>query len=140
MGASQRLIVMPPREEWAARLRKYLGWASSTRADLFADDETRRPISFHDLRHTGITWRAIRGDDPLKIQRGAGHSDFKMTGRYVNEAQTFEGRTFGVPFGEVPIEALSNFGSNSGIPAVDNSNRSLFSQGSERPQRESNPR
>jgi integrase len=44
-----------------------------TRADLFADDATRRDLSFHDLRHSGITWRAVRGDEPLKVQRAAGH-------------------------------------------------------------------
>lgn len=139
-GGEGRVVVMPPREEWAARLRKYLGWANCMRADLLADDATRRPISFHDLRHTGITWRAIRGDDPLKIQRGAGHTDFKMTGRYVNEAQTFEGRTFGVPFPEVPIEALSHFPntvSTSGLSGGDNSIRSRFHDESQRPQRES---
>ena len=59
---------------------------------------------------------------------------------YVNEAETFEGRTFGEPFPPVPIEALSNFGSNSVIPAVENSRNACFPAAQERPQRESNPR
>jgi len=36
------------------------------RADIFASDETRRQIDFRDLRYTGLTWRAIRGDDSLR--------------------------------------------------------------------------
>lgn len=46
------LTLMPPRESLAERLCKYLGWAGITRADLFAKDETRRALHFHDLRHT----------------------------------------------------------------------------------------
>ena len=113
------VTAMPPREEWAERLRKYLGWAGVTRADLFADDATRRQISFHDLRHTGITWRAVRGDEPLKVMRAAGHDDLRTTQRYINEAQTFEGSSFGEPFPPVPLSLLSPFGnsgSNTGSP------------------------
>ena len=36
-------------------------------------------LHFHDLRGTGLTWMAIRGDDPLKIQQRAGHTSFEMT-------------------------------------------------------------
>jgi hypothetical protein len=96
-------------EEWAERLRKYLGWADVTRSDLFADDDTRRQLSFHDLRHSGITWRAVRGDEPLKVQRAAGHDDFRTTQRYINEAQTFEGSAFGEPFPAIDLELLTPF-------------------------------
>ncbi|MGA2448107.1 MAG: site-specific integrase [Polyangiaceae bacterium] len=139
-GGEGRVVVMPPREEWADRLRKYLEWSGVKRADLFADDDTRRPISFHDLRHTGITWRAIRGDDLLKIQRAAGHDDSKTTQRYINEAETFEGQSFGEPFPTVPLSLLSIFGSNSGFVAVGNSRTQGFSRANERPQRDLNPR
>ena len=139
-GEGRVIAAMPPREEWAERLRKYLGWAGVTRADLFADDATRRQLSFHDLRHTGITWRAVRGDDPLKVMRAAGHDDLRTTQRYINEAQTFEGSSFGTPFPAVPLERLSIYGSNSGFVAVDNSIRSQILEQTERPQRESNPR
>ena len=64
-----QLVRMPPVRELSDQLRRYLGWAGVTRAELFADDETRAPLTFHDLRATGITWRAVRGDDALKIQR-----------------------------------------------------------------------
>jgi integrase len=73
-GEGRVITAMAPLCDWAKRLRKYLGWAGVTRAEVFASDDTRRQIDFHDLRHTGITWRAIRGDDAKKIQRAAGHS------------------------------------------------------------------
>jgi hypothetical protein len=133
-------------EEWAERLRKYLGWADVTRSDLFADDDTRRQLSFHDLRHSGITWRAVRGDEPLKVQRAAGHDDFRTTQRYINEAQTFEGSAFGEPFPAIDLELLTPFPGGSpntvstfGFLAVENSRDSHFHEGSGRPQRESNP-
>lgn len=147
-GGEGRVVgAMPPREELARRLRKYLGWAGVTRVDLFADDETRRPLTWHDLRHAGITWRSVRGDDPLKIQRSAGHDDLRTTQRYINEAQTFEGSAFGDPFPVVDLELLTPFpggaantGSNSVFPAVENSRRSQKQGVDERPQRDSNPR
>lgn len=46
-------------------------------AQPLADDQTRRPIVWHGLRHSGITWRAVRGDEHLKIQRAAGHTDLQ---------------------------------------------------------------
>jgi integrase len=120
-GEGRVITAMPPREEWAERLRKYLKWAGVERADLFADDETRRQLSFHDLRHTGITWRAVRGDEPLKIMRAAGHDDLRTTQRYINEAQTFDPEGFGIPFPSVPLERFSDlggFGSSFGVSAA----------------------
>jgi integrase len=117
-GEGRVVGAMPPREDWAKRLRKYLGWAGVTRADLFADDATRRKLSFHDLRHTGITWRAVRGDEPLKVQRAAGHDDLRTTQHYINEAQTFEGEAFGEPFPAIALSTLSSFGSGFGVSAV----------------------
>ena len=70
-----------------ARLRQYLEWAGVTRAELFASDQTRKQITFHDLRATGITWMAIRGDEPLKIMRRAGHEDIATTMGYIREAE-----------------------------------------------------
>jgi integrase len=43
------------------KLRTYLKRAGIERADLFASDSTRKAITFHDLRATGITWCAVRG-------------------------------------------------------------------------------
>ena len=49
------------------------------------------------------------------MQRAAGHEDLRTTQRYINEAQTFEGASFGEPFPAVPLALLSNFGSNNGL-------------------------
>ena len=88
-------------------LRRHLRLAGVTRAELFTDDETRIPLTFHDLRATGITWRAVRGDDPLKIQRDAGHRDLATTQRYIREASVY-GDGFGAVFPELPASLLTD--------------------------------
>ncbi|MBK6517287.1 MAG: site-specific integrase [Polyangiaceae bacterium] len=44
---------------------------------------TSAALTWHDLRATWITWRAIRGDAPIEIMVGAGHDDFATTQRYI---------------------------------------------------------
>ncbi|HET7541635.1 MAG TPA: site-specific integrase [Polyangiaceae bacterium] len=56
-------------------------------AALFRNDATSKRLRFHDLRGTGLTWMAIRGDDPLKIQQRAGHTTFDMTQKYIRTAE-----------------------------------------------------
>lgn len=145
-GEGRVFFAMPPRESVAERLRKYLDWAGVKRADLFADDETRRPLSFHDLRHTGITWRAMRGDEPLKIMRAAGHDDLRTTQRYINEAQTFDLEGFGEVFPAFPLQEFSPFVVKDRLSALSASNAVHSAKFDEnlagfrgRPQRESNP-
>jgi integrase len=144
-GGEGRVVTsMPPAEEMAKRLRKYLGWAleeakMQVRAELFADDATRRQLSWHDLRHSGITWRAVRGDEHLKIQRAAGHDDLRTTQRYINEAQTFEGASFGEPFPPVPLALFSIFGSNTVSDAQYSAAGAVFPEQDLRPQGDSNP-
>jgi integrase len=99
-------VVTAPSWHLAPLLRADLRHAGCERADLEADDETRRPIDFHDLRHTYGTWRAIRGDELTKISRAMGHSTTAMTERYVNEAEAFDlGGT--AVFGPLPSALLS---------------------------------
>jgi len=90
--------------DMAEILRADLKEAGVTRADIEADDATRRPLDFHDLRHTYGTWRAIRGDDLTKISRAMGHSTTAMTEKYVNEAEAFDmiGEVFPVLRGIAP--------------------------------------
>jgi integrase len=78
---------MPRHRDLAEGLRVYLEVAGVTRTELFATDATRKAMTFHDLRATGITWMAIRGDDPLKIKQRAGHSSFATTEGYIREAE-----------------------------------------------------
>ena len=101
-----RLLKMPPMCDLPDDLRRYLPWAGVTRAELFANDATRAPLTFHDLRATGITWRAVRGDDALKIQRAVGHLSLDTTQRYIREAEVI-GRDIGEPFPPLPPGILA---------------------------------
>lgn len=87
----------------AERFREHLTMAGVTRTELHApkDDATRKNVTFHDLRATGITWAAVRGDDPLKIMQRAGHRSFATTQRYVREADNIR-YGFGEPFPALP--------------------------------------
>lgn len=93
----------------AERLREHLELAGITRAELFepADDvaATWAPLTFHDLRGTGVTWSALRGDEPLVIQQRAGHANFSTTQRYLREAETL-GKDAGAPFPPLPSDLL----------------------------------
>lgn len=84
------------------QLQRCLRLAGVTRAELFADDASRKPITFHDLRATGITWAAFRGDDPLRIKQRAGHRTFSTTEGYIREAENLRETNFGEPFPPLP--------------------------------------
>ena len=71
--------------------------AKVDRADLHASDATRKAMTFHDLRATGIMWAAARGDDPLRIKQRAGHASFSTTEIYLREAENLT-HGFGDPF------------------------------------------
>lgn len=71
----------------ARDLRLWLTRAGVNRPELHKGDAHRKPITWHDLRATGITWMAVRGDDPLKIKQRAGHSTFSTTEGYIREAE-----------------------------------------------------
>lgn len=105
-GVGRVVPHMPSRELGASTLRKALGLAGVTRAALFANDATRKHVTFHDLRSSGITWCAMRGDEPVKLQRRAGHSDFGTTLGYVREAESVRA-DFGVPFPALPAGLLA---------------------------------
>ena len=78
---------MPPESSLSTRLRQYTSWAKISRANLFTTTSVSRRLSFRDLRATGITWRAMRGDDPKKIQRGAGNALAQTTDIYIRVAE-----------------------------------------------------
>lgn len=102
---------MPSVGVLSKKLKTYLRRAGVERADLFTSDATRKAITFHDLRATGITWMAVRGDDPLKIMTRAGHADFETTKIYLREAENL-GRAFGEVFPPVPVEVVIRGGSS----------------------------
>ena len=98
-------VLRLPGDGGPAKLRMYLARAGVARADLFTTDATRKAITVHDLRATGITWCAVRGDDPLKIMQRAGHADFETTKIYLREAENLS-QGFGTVFPVLPKSLL----------------------------------
>ena len=95
---------VPDRTHASEILREHLERAGVTRPELTTNDDTNKNIRFHDLRSTGLTWLALRGDEPLKIQYRAGHRDFEMTQVYIRTAENLRtsGEAIGEPFPELP--------------------------------------
>ncbi len=101
--ASHRVLPeMPWWYDLPKGLRLYVGLAGLTRRELLARGPTRRWLTFHDLRATGITWMAVRGDDPLKIRQRVGHAHLSTTERYIRLAETLDG-AFGQTFPCIPL-------------------------------------
>lgn len=83
-----RLVKMPPLCDLSVRLRQYLRWAGVHRAELYKTTATSKQITWHDLRATGATWMAIRGDEPQRIMARCGHENMATTMGYVREAES----------------------------------------------------
>lgn len=83
---------VPSRQNLARELRGHLLRSGCKRADLFASDEGRRPLTFHDLRATGITWMAMRGDSPTDILERVGHAQLATTERYMRRGRLLVAR------------------------------------------------
>lgn len=98
---------LPPDEDRAELLRKDLRTAGVDREALFVeDDPLRARLTFHNLRDTGLTWMAVRGDDPMRIQWRAGHTTFKTTQGYIAAGRNM-GASFGKPFPALPRAVLA---------------------------------
>lgn len=65
---------------------------------------TRAPLTWHDLRGTWCTWRAIRGDEPMRILAEAGHEDMATTLKYIRLGDVLR-PGYGAVFPAIP-EAL----------------------------------
>jgi integrase len=118
---------MPSNRDMARGLRRWLKRAKVLRAGLHTSNETQRSIVFHDLRGTGCTWMAVRGDDALKIQQRAGHVDFNTTQGYIRIAESVR-EAFGEPFPALPSSVLeSNRSPESLHPSATIRNSSSFS-------------
>ena len=94
--------VLPHPNNMATILRKRLLKAGVDRAELHNASATTKPITFHDLRSTGLTWLAIRGDESLAIQQRAGHATFSTTQGYIRMAEALR-HGFGKPFPDMPM-------------------------------------
>lgn len=99
---------MPNKFELSKAVRLYLAVAGVERDELFINDATRKWITFHDLRATGITWMAVRGDDPLKIKQRAGHASLSTTEGYIRLAEELS-EEFGTVFPELPRSLVTAF-------------------------------
>jgi hypothetical protein len=106
-GVGRVFDPFPLEKHLAPMLRRDLKRAGVVRAELFVTDKTRKQMTFHDLRSTGITWMAMRGDEPLKIKQRAGHKQFSTTEGYIREAESVR-EGFGVPFPPLPEGLVSS--------------------------------
>ncbi len=93
----------------ARALRRWLWRAGVRRTELHEGSPTRKPMTWHDLRATGITWMAVRGDDPLKCKQRAGHASFSTTEIYIREAENLRDG-FGEVFPPLPADLLQSKG------------------------------
>jgi hypothetical protein len=73
-GRVQRPAISPSPRALARAFRRWLAKAKVTRAELHTGTQARKAITFYDLRATGITWRAVRGNESFKIMRAPRHT------------------------------------------------------------------
>ena len=132
-GGKGPVIRLASQRHMALKLRTYLKTAGVTRPELHDGTATRAPITWHDLRATGATWMAVRGDDPLKIKQRCGHTTFATTEIYIREALAVR-EGFGDVFPPLPVNCLSI-----AILPVSRAKRRKRS-GFSRRERDSNPR
>ena len=135
-GGKGRVFHLPSLSILSRKLHVYLARAHVERADLHTSDVTRRAIRFHDLRASGITWCAIRGDDPLKISQRAGHASFETTRIYLREAENLS-HGFGDVFPVLPASLLARPTSARGVSASLSAFRRRDARGT--PRNRSNP-
>jgi integrase len=105
-GGKGPLVVLPA-DHHADSLRHWLWEAGVRRPELHASSPTRKQLTWHDLRATGLTWMAVRGDDPLKIKQRAGHASFGTTELYIRTAEAVRDG-FGDVFPPLPDSLLSS--------------------------------
>ncbi len=99
------VVTLPTIKHLSRDFRRYLGISGIERKGLFDKAPSVNPIRFHDTRSTGVTWLAVRGDEPLRIQQRAGHTDFNTTQGYIREAEVLRAG-FGEPFPVLPESLL----------------------------------
>jgi integrase len=106
-GGEGLVIDLPSERAMARNLRRWLWKAGVRRPELHQSTPTRKHLTWHDLRATGASWMAVRGDDPLKIKQRCGHKTFSTTEIYIREAEAVR-EGFGEVFPTLP-EVLIQF-------------------------------
>jgi len=115
-------LVFPRRFELAVQLRADLWTAGVRREALHVKRKGSRMMRFHDLRATGITYLALRGETDHTVRDRAGHTDIKTTLEYIRRGQHAAGATLGDPFAPLPHQLL-------GLPGVISSGTNVPSGG-----------
>lgn len=103
-----QLVPRWDRDHASERLRQDLERAKVTRADLYAVDDSRRHLVFHDLRATGITWWAMRGDSVTDIMERAGHTQMQTTQVYMRRGRLLAKAAGEEPFPDLPLGLRNN--------------------------------
>lgn len=141
--AGRLFAEMPSERDMARGLRRWLKRAGVDRHELHHDTATTRKLRFHDLRSSGVTWMAVRGDDGLKIQQRAGHREFSTTQKYIRLAEAIS-LGFGQVFPPLPPELFELRDNGEGLIRSPESSHPLVSvesdSGFQRGGRDSNPR
>ncbi len=102
---SRAVVELPSKRDMARGLRRWLMRARVDRAELHHATQTRKAITFHDLRASGLTWMAVAGVEPMKIMQRAGHTDLATTMIYVRTAEELR-EGFGETFPTLPTALL----------------------------------
>jgi integrase len=102
----QLVLRLPSGWNMAQKLRRQLWKAGVRRAALHVSTPTSQNLTWHDLRATGATWMAVRGDDSHKIMQRCGHKSFSTTMLYVREGEAIR-EGFGKPFPPLPASRES---------------------------------
>lgn len=135
----EALLRVPPAEDCAEKVRADLLAAGCDREELFADDGERQHFTFHGLRHTCITHWAVAGQPLQWLLIAAGHTDYEVTQRYLDQAVMLRS-TFGTPHAPLPPELVAEVSAGFGAAKPKGSRNPALFQRSQRELKEPDPR
>ncbi len=92
---------------WSIQFRDRLLAAGIDRKELHEASATEKAVGFRQLRDLGITMRLWRGDNPLVVQRHAGHESLSTLQAYAVEFEHWT-EADGVPFPALPTRLLES--------------------------------
>ncbi|HKY40691.1 MAG TPA: tyrosine-type recombinase/integrase [Polyangiaceae bacterium] len=136
-------LVFTTFDKLAVTLRADLLTAGVDRPALHKPKPGAELMRFHDLRATGITYMALRGDPDNDIRERAGHADFTTTQIYIRRGHQALGASIGAPFFALPDELCgivreSSGGASGGDPgngAVVKAPENASPEGAARPEK-----
>jgi integrase len=107
----------------AAILRGDLWISGVRRAELHTMTRTREWMTLHDLRTTGITWMAVRGDPALTMMARAGHHAVEQTKQYTDGAALVR-RVYDQVFPPLPACLIEGDSAATAVDTETDTNRS----------------